>query len=69
MKFIVKKIPKLAISFYIVGFLIIAIALVNYFTEMNWFDSVIIQQVFILGAIVVACGSVINTIFQFRKNR
>jgi len=66
-KFVVKKIPKLAILFYIIGFLIIAIALVNYFTEMNWFDSVIIQQVFILGAIVVACGSVINTIFQFRK--
>jgi len=66
-KFVVKKIPKLAILFYIIGFLIIAIALVNYFTEVNWLDSVVIQQVFVLGAIVVACGSVINTIFQFSQ--
>ena len=67
MKFVVKKIPKLAQKFYIVGFFTICLALVNYFGEMNWFDTVVNQQVFIFGAIIVAIGSVINTIFQFKK--
>ena len=53
--------------FYITGFLIIVVALVNYFIEMSWFNTVTTQQIFILGAIIVAMGSVINTVFQFRK--
>jgi len=68
MKFVIKRVPKFAIALYLIGLLVIAIALTNYFTIVSWFDSVTTQQVFILGAILVAFGSVVNTIFQFKKN-
>ncbi len=67
MKFVVKKIPPIALAFYAIGFSTISVALFNYLGEKNWFDSVASQQIFIFGGILVAVGSVINTLFQFKK--
>jgi len=67
MKFFIKKVPKTARALYIIGFLVIGVALFNYVGKMNWFDLVVSQQIFISGAILVALGSVVNTIYQFKK--
>lgn len=68
MKFVFNKIPKLAQSFYIVGFAIIIVAIANYLSTVPFMEILLMQQLFITGAIVVAIGSVINTLFQFGKN-
>jgi len=67
MKIVFKKIPKFAILFYVIGFILIAIALYRYFYDFECNSIVLTQQLFIGGAIIVAVGSVINTLFQFRK--
>jgi len=68
MKIVFKKIPKIALYFYAVGFILIAIGMVSFFSESILISSVLTLQIFIAGAIIVACGSVINTIFQFKKS-
>ncbi|MBV1910942.1 MAG: hypothetical protein KUG78_16705 [Kangiellaceae bacterium] len=67
MKIIFKKIPKLALYLYILGFITIGIALANYFSNLLLMEELIMLQLFILGAIIVAIGSVVNTIYQFKK--
>ncbi len=67
MKIVFNKIPKLAQYFYLSGFIVILIALVNYFVDTPFINTLLMQQLFIAGAIIVAIGSVINTLFQFGK--
>ena len=69
MKLVFKKIPKVALYFYTVGFMIILAAMVNYFTATHFVSPLQMQQLFIGGAIIVAIGSVINTLFQFAKKK
>jgi len=68
MKIVFNKVPKLAKYFYLVGFVFLTGAMASYFIEQIVIDHLLIQQTFIVGAIVVAIGSVINTIYQL-KNR
>lgn len=65
-KFTFKKIPKLAKWFYFFGFIILIIAMLLFFYFPNKIESIRMQQLFILGAIIVAIGSIINTIHQFK---
>ncbi|MFT6731981.1 MAG: hypothetical protein ACJAS9_000156 [Polaribacter sp.] len=67
MKVVFKKIPKAALYFYAIGLVLIIIGLLSFFSESKLMSAVLTQQVFISGAIIVACGSVINTIFQFKN--
>jgi len=67
MKIVFKKIPTAALIFYLVGLIVILTAAVNYFIAVAFISSLLIQQLFIGGAIIVAIGSVINTLFQFSK--
>lgn len=69
MKIVINKIPTAAKIFYLVGFVILGCCLLIYFQFPNWLSAVRLQQVFIAGAIIVAVGSVINTIYQFGKHR
>ncbi len=67
MKIIFKKIPKLARYFYLVGFIVILTATANFFMTVAFMGTLLMQQLFIGGAIIVAIGSVINSLFQFRQ--
>jgi len=67
MKIVFKKIPKLALAFYLFGFIFLIIATTNYLMELPFLEGVLVQQLFIAGAIIVALGSVINTLYQFKK--
>jgi|GEM_PF-2206750 len=71
MKIVLKKVPKLAIYFYLVGFIILLSALFLFFYQVSLFGQNILepfrlQQLFIAGAIIVAIGSVINAVYQFK---
>ncbi len=65
MKIVFKKIPKLAIGLYLLGLILILVAMANYFASSAFMEILLMQQLFIAGAIVVAIGSVVNTLFQF----
>ena len=67
MKIVFKKIPRLAVGFYLVGILLIAISIYRYLQDFSCSSIVLTQQLFIVGAIVVALGSVINTLYHFKK--
>ncbi len=69
MKIVFKKIPKLAQYFYLIGALLIIVALSNLVVSTAYMKNIEMQQLFIIGAIIVAIGSVINTFYQFRKNK
>jgi hypothetical protein len=69
MKIVFNKIPKLAQFFYLAGFMVILTALINYFVDAPFISTLLMQQLFIAGAIIVAIGSVINTLFQFSKKK
>lgn len=66
MSIIFKKIPKLALVFYTIGFIILMATLAVYFYIPSMVSVILLQQAFIGGAIIVAIGSIINTIFQFK---
>jgi len=68
MKLVFKKIPKLAQFFYLIGFIVILTAMANFFAVSVFLSTLLMQQLFIGGAILVAIGSVINTLAQFSKN-
>jgi hypothetical protein len=68
-KFVVKPIPKPAIVCYLLGFVGISVALVNYSVEQPFLADLTMQQLFLAGAIVVAIGSVINTLFHFGRGK
>jgi len=70
MKIRFKKIPRLAIPFYILGFSLISFAmadlfLIPYFFTAGFLTPLATQQIFIAGAILVAVGSVINHLSYF----
>ena len=67
MTIVFKKIPKLAKLLYLVGFCIIASAMILFFYFPLLLEPFRVQQIFIGGAIVVIGGSVVNTIYQFKK--
>ncbi|MEP1741052.1 MAG: hypothetical protein ABJI60_14705 [Kangiellaceae bacterium] len=67
MKFVFKSIPKASMVCYLLGFLAIALALVNYWSDNPLMSDVLMLQIFLAGAIVVAIGSVINTLYQFKR--
>ena len=67
MKIVFKRIPKLAQFFYLAGFALITLAFVNYYFKLKFVSEVLNLQIFILGAIVVAIGSVINLLYQFKN--
>ena len=69
MYIVFKKIPKLAIIFYCIGFAILTTALYLYFYTPNLLEPAVNQQIFIGGAIIVALGSVINNIYQFKSKK
>ncbi|MDH5433822.1 MAG: hypothetical protein OEY19_07740 [Gammaproteobacteria bacterium] len=66
MKITFKKIPKLAISFYLIGIVCLCSAMLLFYYFPQVLPTVHVQQLFIFGAIVVALGSVVNTFFQFK---
>ncbi len=63
------KIPLLAVFFYLSGFSIIGFSLWLFYEKIKWLDSVQLQQLFILGALVVTIGSAINIFTQFKKKQ
>ena len=67
MKIVFKKIPKLALSFYFFGLILLLIAIANYLIKLPFMGDLLMQQLFFVGAVIVALGSVINTLFQFKK--
>ena len=69
MKIVFNKIPSLAKYFYLVGFVVLLGAMSSYFIVQIKTDQVLIQQAFIIGAIIVAIGSVINTVYQFKSKK
>ena len=66
MKIVFGKIPTAAKCFYFVGLLFIIPAMILFFYFPSLLTPVRLQQLFLLGAILVAVGSVVNTIFQFK---
>ena len=54
MKIVFKKIPKIAQILYVIGLILIAFALFRYFNFKELSSAVLTQQLFILGAIIVA---------------
>ncbi len=69
MKLVFKRIPKASIICYLIGFLIIAVALINYWMSDPFISDVRMLQVFLAGAIVVAVGSVLNSLYQFKRSK
>jgi len=69
MRIVFKKIPKIALWFYGFGFFLIGGAFLAYSYLVQQISLVLIQQCFILGAILVALGSSINTIAQFKRKK
>jgi len=67
LRIVINKIPRLAVIFYLIGFCLIITALVFFFYWPSLFAPVKLQQTFIAGAILVAVGSVVNTLYQFRR--
>lgn len=68
MRIVFKRIPKLAIYFYGLGFLLILISLMLFFNQANYLPLIRLQQLMIAGAVIVAIGSVINNLYQFKLN-
>jgi len=68
-RIVINKIPKPAIICYLVGFVILGVCLLIYFKFPDWVPMFRLQQAFIGGAIIVAIGSVINTIYQFGRKQ
>ena len=54
--------PKTAVICYIMGFVLIAVSMAEFYLNLHWFAEVMRQQIFIAGAITVAIGSLINWI-------
>ncbi len=63
-----KKIPAAAIYCYLCGFIILSACLVIYYYFPPLLSTLFLQQCFIGGAIIVAIGSVINSLYQFKSS-
>ncbi len=59
-QFTFKKPPRSAIAFYLIGFLIIIPTVLHQFLYWNFMSVATNQRLFIIGAIVVCIGSVLN---------
>ncbi|WP_196139889.1 hypothetical protein [Aliikangiella sp. G2MR2-5] len=64
-----KRVPRLAVVFYLVGLAVIGVTLLIYHYFPEWLPVQRIQQAFIGGAIIVAVGSVINSFYQFKPGQ
>jgi len=62
-----KKIPSLAKYYYAIGFLLLITALAIFFYWPSLLKPIRLQQLFIVGAIIVSVGSVINCVYQFKS--
>ncbi len=67
MKFVFKKPPQLAIYCYSFGFTLITFTMLHQFLDWQWLSLVRNQQIFILGALTVAAGSLFNWILPLIK--
>jgi hypothetical protein len=67
MKLVFKKIPKIAICFYLVGFTFVFFGFFHFIGKWQIISEIENLQMFIGGAIVIAIGSVINLLFQLKK--
>ena len=67
MKIVFKKIPKLAIVFYICGFILTLFGFLHYLNHWQLLSQTQNLQIFIAGAITVVIGSVINLLTQLNK--
>ena len=64
-----KRIPKIALYLYLLGFSLISLAMAARYFSFLEPGSLVTQQIFIGGAIIVALGSLVNTINQFGLNK
>lgn len=69
MRIVFKKIPKLAIFFYLTGFIVLLISMLLAFYIPNTVNPITIKQIFIGGAIIIVIGSVINSVYQFNPKK
>jgi len=61
------KIPKGALILYVLGFVIMGVCFWLFVNKNAFLSTLRLQQLFILGALVVAMGSLINIFHQFKK--
>ena len=69
MRIVFNKIPGLAKLLYVIGFIILLVSMTGYFYFPTLLDPIRLQQAFIGGAIIVAMGSVVNTVHQFKRHK
>jgi hypothetical protein len=69
MKFVFKKPPPVAVYCYSFGFVLIAFTMLHQYLDWQWLSLVRNQQIFILGAITVALGSLFNWLLPLIKKR
>ncbi|HFB66156.1 MAG TPA: hypothetical protein ENJ60_11530 [Aeromonadales bacterium] len=69
MKIKFAKIPLAALFFYSAGFAIIGFCLGVFYSGNHWLSELRLQQLFIIGALVVTVGSAINIVVQFKKRK
>jgi hypothetical protein len=69
MKFVFKKPPQVAVYCYCFGFVLIAFTMLHQYLDWQWLSLVRNQQIFILGAITVALGSLFNWLLPLIKKR
>lgn len=69
MRIVFNQIPKLAVYFYAIGFVVLGFSMYFFYYQPDLLAPLYLQQLFIGGAIIVAIGSVINTLYQFRTPR
>jgi hypothetical protein len=60
MKFVFKKPPRGTIYCYSIGFSLIALTMLHQFLAWQWLTPLRNQQLFIVGALTVTLGSLLN---------
>ncbi|WP_144392534.1 hypothetical protein [Pleionea sediminis] len=66
-QFTFKKPPFPALICYLIGFIIISVTMAHQFLNWNWLSVKTNQQIFIVGALTVAVGSLLNWILPLLK--
>lgn len=66
-KFTFKKPPRVSLYCYSIGFIIITVTMLHQFAQWQLLSVVINQQLFMLGAIIVAVGSLFNWLLPLWK--
>lgn len=62
-----KKIPRFVSYCYLIGFILVGIALLIFWQFPQLLAAVRLQQLLIVGAVIVCVGSVVNCLHQFKK--